>query len=337
MTIVAGGFDHDGCLNKAAGFKLSIAADRFDKMHTVENRKALFKGAATSYCCRPMEHPLIKHFSAKVKKHSARQVVVMSSSARQNSCLDSINMKSNGKFQINSVANLLQCFTENLVEAFAAPLFMDTKLLGDICSSRKAGAVFSARYAGKSRRDDHVITEKKKFLLLYMQCHRLAARYPTEPIHFYFYDDRIVKHAGSTHPSFGQDIYNFFRANADLLPRNLVLHLCQYGGASAPRLPFYWPLQGRGDIDIKHDGLYLHLYNELNQPANESHKKNIHESIGTATAEKLRAGKLNQAYLQAEPSCVVDGFDDMRRVEIRLSPRRRRSSTVLSPLLEGNN
>lgn len=264
MTVVAGGFDDDGCLGAAINVT-GTALDFPSQQHH------------HTYCCclnRSIEaHPLAWHFLQRVRQHGAKKVTTFVSSNRQTIDTDNLNIsvaEARGKMtgETLSVAQVIRYFTQKFSTLIpGVELTLDKKLLADVARGLKSGRVYDAmeENAKGGAHKDGVADEarcgfeKTKKVLMYMQAHRLAARFPNDTIHFYFYDDHIEPADGKS--GFGVSIAHFYRHNTTLLPKNLTIHLCQYkGGNTSDGLPEEkFSVVGSGETNVKHDSFYRQL------------------------------------------------------------------------------
>lgn len=179
----------------------------------------------------------------------------MVGSNRQCNRLDKKNSKSNVThsfyYELSKLASRLSESRQ-----LNATVEVDTYLLSDTYGREKPGVNFQKSLddvvkglfnEGSKGYSEFDIFDESKITIVYAQAHRIASLNPTSKIVYDFYDDK---------DSILKDIKEFYTANTDLIPENVVVRLHKYVGEEIGD-PVV--IQGTGFIDYGYQASILEL------------------------------------------------------------------------------
>ncbi|MBA3662045.1 MAG: hypothetical protein H0W64_09965 [Gammaproteobacteria bacterium] len=215
-------FDFDGCIFNKRFY-------RRKKFYESKKRDAV-----------KVNQEFIQLLSKKLRDDFADETIFMVGSARQSKTFDDDNNHvDNGDEAAFSCFPVLNALGEEFAKYVTMPCFIDRFILADIYGNKPDGKSFTDALSNASEHSKW-FWDKTKLTILYAQMHKIASEHPDDDITYHFYDDL---------DNILDSLYQFFKVNKDLMPKNVKLCLHHYEG---DEINSKEAIQGEGDIDYNY-------------------------------------------------------------------------------------
>lgn len=234
---------------------------------------------------------LMDHVKEKAEQNGA---IVMVGSNRQSRDIDVFN---------NIDKRLKSCFKSIEQIAHHTGAKLEKTLMADIENDLPLGTAFDEAIEAENNKTNngyvsdegeghYRVTDQEfeKFVMLYVQMHKLAMDYPEQNVQFYFYDDA---------PMILEQSCKAFTNNTSLVPANVTIHFQHYLGNETPINQNYGHVVGTG----QKDKLYREHAKLMMQYTN-------HKGIYDALSRKLSPVRAQAYQLINDDQPIIDYFKE---------------------------